>query len=314
MAKEKENDKIKEEKFYVQSTDSGLFKIREHYGTLIDADDLDAWNELLDRLSAGSLALDLTQDEVSDIDINNLKYFETWSYLITVEAYSVISKTLNLIDLGFKKKGISYFLSEVRKNPMRKFYFDTGIYRAAQLAGEGNYPKISYLTTLKSKIPDPYFETSKKLWEQFMDTKGIEYFFLNKNGWLGEYKEFAKLTLVPSLGLQKYTNFLISIRDSETRKIVHGVESYGKYIFIKEMKKELVELHLEDWLAATGIIFFNDVKSLILTVAPFVGRVIRSLIKTQNVEDRYQKVKKVRENNIAIQMTNKNINLLKSKG
>ncbi len=306
------NIDLGEERYYVQSTDSGIFKLEEHYGTLIDTQDPDAWKELMEKLPAGSLCLDLSSNKATNIDLESIKYFETWSYLVTVEFYHVISKTLNLVDMGFRKKGIAYFKKEIRKNPMRKFYFDTGIYRIAQMAKEGKAPKVSYLTTEKSKVPDPYFNLSKKLLEQFIDTGGLDYYLLSNSneGWIGEYNILSKFTLIPSDNLGNYTNFLISVRDIQARKIVHGIESLPN-LFLIEVKEQIKDFKIEDLIPGITILYNRDVNSLISFALPFVGRIIRTVAKIKDIKKEKEKIDNARKESSSIKIKKMNMKILK---
>ena len=54
---------------------------------------------------------------------------------------------------------------------MRKLYFDTGIYRIAQMAKEGKAPKISYLTTGKRSKSEDYIEIFKDRDEENISLK-----------------------------------------------------------------------------------------------------------------------------------------------
>jgi len=222
--------------YYVHSTDSGIFNLREHFGTLRAINEVDEWEELLEKIPPGSLALDLETDEVSDSDVKNVKYFEEWSRCLTEDTYKILSETLDRIEKDWGE-GQAYFRSKLKKNPLRKFYFDTGIYKIAELAGEKKAPRISYLTTIKSfEVPDlekkserkKYLELSTRLWEKFMDTGGIDYFLLKGRDWdtHKETAELSKLTLIASEALAPVSGMVLSFRDKEAKKISHGMSSW----------------------------------------------------------------------------------------
>lgn len=303
----------KDDRFYVQSTDSGLYKMEEHYGIILNSDDPDEMDELLNYLSPGCLVLDLSTDKVTNDDKKAIKYFERWSHLVTIRTYHIINETLNIIEISSTKKGRVlfkkakiYYMNEVKKNPLRKFYFDTGIFQALSLAKKGKLPKVSYLTTNKSKVDSKYEKVSSRLLTTFLDN-GIEYYLLPKDGWANEYEPFKNLTLVPyGDGIKKTTSSLISIR-GEAGKIAHGVDNYGLYLFTKNLESQFKSLQLEDITPLAFLVEKNiDIDSLLSTTMPFLGRFIRALIKINNINEYYTKLKTVREEE-AIEITKKNL-------
>jgi hypothetical protein len=305
-----------DERFYVQSTDSGLYKIEEHYGIILTSDDPYEMNELLTCLPPGCLVLDLSTDEMTDTDKESIKYFEKWSHLITIRTYHIISETLNYVDIStneksqvLNKKAKSYYMNQVKKNPLRKFYFDTGIFQALLFAKKGKLPKISYLTTNKSKVEQRYEKVSSELLSAFL-AAGIEYYLLPEDGWVGKYKPFENLTLVPyGKEIKRITNSLISIR-GEGGKIAHGVDSYGLYLFEKNLKSQF-NLKPEDIIPFIFLPSSQDISSILLNVVPFLIRFIRALIKTtKDINENYTYLKSVRDS-IAIKIKdNKDLRLL----
>jgi hypothetical protein len=304
-----------DERFYVQSTDSGLHKIEEHYGIILTSDDPDEMDELLNYLPAGCLVLDLSTNEMTDTDKKSIKYFERWSHLITTRTYHIISETLNYVDIStneksqvLNKKAKSYYMNQVKKNPLRKFYFDTGIFQALLFAKKGKLPKISYLTTNKSKVEPRYKEVSSKLLSAFLD-EGIEYYLLPKDGWVDEYKPFENLTLVPyGKGIKRMTNSLISIR-GEGGKIAHGVDSYALYLFTSQFnfKPEDIIPFLS---LAGSTADIPSILSNLSNVVLILSRFIRALIKTtKDINKNYTDLENVRYSN-AVNITGANLNLL----
>ena len=249
---------VEKEKFYVNSTDSGLFKISEHYGMLSDTVEPDEADELLTNLPPGSLCLDIEISEVTNNELNNIKYFESWSNLITNKAFHIIEETLELISLGYEEKAKLFFINSVSKNPLRKFYFDTGIYKAIKLASRGLYPKVSYLTTYKSKVNSKYFNSSSKLLNEYIKlsgNKGLDYYLLEQ-GWENEYNPLSKLTLIPSSELSRYTKYLFSVRKDELKKIAHGI-SYRSYFFIKDLENLILHPNLLERTTYEGLFIKN---------------------------------------------------------
>jgi hypothetical protein len=305
-----------DERFYVQSTDSGLYKIEEHYGIILTSDDPDEMNELLTYLPPGCLVLDLSTDKMTYTDKKSIKYFERWSHLITIRTYHIISETLNFIDISDEKKSRAlfnkakiYYMNQVKKNPLRKFYFDTGIFQALSFAKEERLPKISYLTTNKSKVEQRYEKVSSELLSAFL-AAGIEYYLLPEDGWVGKYKPFENLTLVPyGKEIKRMTNSLISIRGNGG-KIAHGVDSYGLYLFEKNLKSQF-NLKPEDIIPSIFLLSSQDISSILLNVVPFLIRFIRALIKTtKDINENYTDLKSVRDS-IAIKIKdNKDLRLL----
>jgi len=304
-----------DERFYVQSTDSGLYKIEEHYGIILTSDDPDEMDELLTYLPPGCLVLDLSTNEMTDTDKKSIKYFEKWSHLITIRTYHIISETLDFVDISaeklraLSKKAKIYYMNEVKKNPLRKFYFDTGIFQVLSFANEGKLPKISYLTTNKSKVEPKYEKVSSKLLSAFLE-QGIEYYLLPTNGWIGEYNPFENLTLVPyGDRIKRMTNSLISIR-GEGGKIAHGVDSYGLYLFEKNLNSQFNSLKLEDIIPFIFLARFPNIPSFLSNVVPILSRFIRALINTtKDINENYRDLKNVRDSK-AIKITDNNLGLL----
>lgn len=249
--------------FYVQSRDSGLFLPREHYGMILRTEEVGEIEKLINVLPPGSLFIDLSTDEVTEEDRKAIFYFEEWSRMISEISYSIVEETLeSLEDLSMSKlsqntliieeEGLSEFkkikeiLGKLKgKNPLRKFYFDTGIFGALKLAEANKLPKISYLT-LKPNREDrvkicrnsKFLELSSMILRHYID-HGCEFFVVERSN-IGGIRGniFNGLTLVPyGENLQKKTTALFSFRDDETRKIAHGIESYALYVFIKDFDK-----------------------------------------------------------------------------
>lgn len=300
------------ERYYVQATDSGLFKPQEHYGMILESDNPDEAEELIGELPPGSLAIDISQDEATEDDFNNLVYFEKWSKLITQKAYFVVQETLDLLSSGLPHNAKSLFLRTVTKNPARKFYFDTGIFKAAVLAAEGKLPRISYLTTNKSKVSDKMYKASKKILEQFLDgtrknaNHGLEYFLLEDDGWSGRYIDLSKLTLIASKQLSRFTNCIFSIRDKKTKKIAHGFSYYGLYQYCDNLKNAFKGIQVNELIPPAMVIIAGQMSpiAILMSSLPFAEKFIRAATNIKSISASIQFVEQVRREALPITTNN----------
>lgn len=230
---------VDRERFHVNSTDSGLFKPSEHYGSVLQSNEIEEIKELLEVLPPGSLMLDVVKEDNGTLDWNieatntdrqNLIYFEIWSKKISEFAAEILSNTLNRIDIGRQKEAYEYFKLQIGKNPLRKFYFDTGIYQAVLLSKKFKnlFPKVFYLTTAKSKVYKDEFDVAWSILEAYLEN-GIEYHYLQLDGWKDDFTPLSILTLFPTEGLSKLTSYLSSEREKEAKKISHGTSFHAKY-------------------------------------------------------------------------------------
>lgn len=313
------NIDVTNQRYFVNSTDSGLFKLSEHYGLLLDSDDPDESEEILNRLPPGCLLLDLENEDVTKNELKNLKHFEDWSKIITQKAYHLVEDTLDLISSNYDTKAKILFQNAVSKNPLRKFYFDSGIYKTILLASEGKVPKISYLTTPKSKVNEKLFNVSKSLLNSFLNastngSSGIEYFILER-GWKAEYEPLSTYTLVPSPDISFSTKFLFSIRDNEAKKIAHGI-SYNGFFLANEIQHEMKKYDIGDFIAmgfSAGTFLVNksiDNHVFFHILLPFVYKILKAIKKTSKPFcDDVRIIEDARRNSLKI--TDSNFNALK---
>lgn len=251
-------------RFSVQSTSSGLTLPAERYGMLLpDEPDQGAEEELLDLLPPGSLRLHLDDRPASD-DLPSLAYFERWSRLVTAKAYSLIADIEEVLSCAHEARHAgkrpspewtrlarAVYLSAVSKNPMRTFYFDTGVLAAAEAsqADPGRYPVVQYVTTRHSA---PQTETGQRLLRDVIDRcgEGLDLYYRRRGNLAPILDEF---TLVP-LGAQLSARgtFLWSIRDEEARKISAGLEGRAS-LLAQHRAQAAVRAHAKVELLVGGI-------------------------------------------------------------
>jgi hypothetical protein len=296
-----------QQRYYVHSTDSGLFKPVEHYGMILNSEEPDEVEEMMKKLEPGTLVLDIENEDATINDCQNLVYFEEWSYLITTKAFHIVSETLDMFYRGYSSTAKTFYINAVSKNPVRKFYFDTGIYKTACLASKDKVPKVSYLTTYKSRVSEDLFGISKRIIEKFLDTNGIEYYLLAENGWVGNYEPLSFLTLIPSRNLGKFTNSLISIREKGLKKIAHGVSSLGWYLFAESIEPE-IKSSFEKWEDALAVI--TSLKDPVLYMRSAI-KLTRAITQLRGKSKEYQALIEDVRRNIATRITIKNLELLK---
>lgn len=242
-------DQGPDDRYCVHSTDSGLAAPSERYGMLMPAGaDPEIAMELLEEIPPGSLLLDLSADQATPDDRANLKFFENWSRLITARTHSIVSETLSMRSYGTKRNrahrsslygrlGRAYYLEALTKNPMRTFYFDTGILGAARLAVRDGLPKVQYATTRRTKIQKKGRQgaAGRAMLEQLFGKygDGIEFYVSDGAEWPSE--GMAAWTLVPiGPNLTSRTSCLWSIRGADSRKISHGIEGLRRDAYLRE--------------------------------------------------------------------------------
>lgn len=236
------------DRYCVNSADSGLVVPEERYGMLLPAGaDKDMANELITEIPPGSLLLDLSNQNATEEDCQALKYFENWSRLITAKAYAIATETLSLHSYArrrgnlhraslYEKLARGTYLDALSKNPMRTFYFDTGIYGAARLAARLGFPKVQYVTTRRTRVGrskgDPGRHMLDTLFTSFGD--GIEFYLTKGVEW--PERTMATWTLTPSgRQLPHRTSCLWSIRGSQNRKIVRGMEGLKRHVYAQRV-------------------------------------------------------------------------------
>lgn len=223
-------------RYSVQSASSGLTIPSERYGMLLPDDpDQGAEEELLELLPPGSLRLHLDQRPPED-DLGALAYFERWSRLVTAKAYSLIADIEEVLSCAHEahhagkrptpewtRLAQAVYLSAVAKNPMRTFYFDTGLLAAAEAAGSApeRHPAVQYVTTRHST---PTSQTGQRLLKEVLDRcgDGLELFCRRRGNLPPILDEFTLVPLGPELNAAG--TFLWSIRDEDARKISAGLE------------------------------------------------------------------------------------------
>lgn len=285
-----ETIQIKNERFFVHSTDSGLYQPREHYGMLLESQDPEAIDELMIRLPPGCLSMDIWTEQATKDDLMNLQYWEEWSRLITSQCARIVNSTLDLIDGGYSANARHFFLNSLTKNPMRKFYFDMGIWQAAKLAARGDFPKVSYVTTRSSQMPRVLHKKGKEILLAFLEetsvngVEGIEYYRLDEIGWPGKYQRWHTLTLVPTKNLSKYTNVLLSNRDIKTRKITQGCSFHAASMWLALTKAEFKNIKLEDIVPFILLPADIGMISIASTAIPLIGRMTRARFKLGRIK------------------------------
>jgi len=225
-----------DDRFAVNSTDSGITLPAERYGMLLpDADDFDFGSALLEMIPVGGLTLDLSTESATDVDCRNLRYFETWSRLITARAYSTVSEALNLCDYDRARNhgdrldaqlAIGYFVTAVAKNPMRTFYFDSGLLAAAGRALQGG-PKVQYVTTRRSCASRDPRDPARSMIEALFDIygRGLDFYLTFDADWPSDREFLRRWTLIPLGGrLSHRTCSIWSERQAAIKKITHGHE------------------------------------------------------------------------------------------
>ncbi|HEX7262137.1 MAG TPA: hypothetical protein VF258_10010, partial [Luteolibacter sp.] len=70
------------------------------------------------------------------------------------------------------------FTSIVANNPMRTFYFDTGLYGAARIATQLGLPKVQYVTTRRSMIGKTKNDPGRRMLQSILNDVGggIEFY------------------------------------------------------------------------------------------------------------------------------------------
>jgi hypothetical protein len=224
------------DRFAVNSTDSGLMVPAERYGMpLPDSSDFDLTAALLEELPIGSLTLDFSSDASTNADCLSLRYFERWSRLVTARAYSAVTQSLNLLDHCHApghgetldtELAVGYFMDAAAKNPMRTFYFDSGLLAAAATSKAGG-PRVQYVTTRRSRASrdprDPARTMIQDLIERYGD--GLDLLMTFEQDWPADKAFLRRWTLTP-LGpnLAHRTCCIWSERESSVKKISHGYE------------------------------------------------------------------------------------------
>jgi hypothetical protein len=310
------------DRYCTQSTDSGLLMPTERYGMLLPNDvDPDLANGLIQELPTGCLMLDLSSRSATLVDRENLKYFENWSRLITAKAYSVVTEALSLhqyLDRKGPHKANLYnkvargtFMKALSNNPMRTFYFDTGIIGGARAASISGLPKIQYVTTRQSTISKGRSSPGLKLLDQLLARAGdgIELYITEGRDW--PVGDMASWTLIP-IGdkLPSRTSCLWSVRGVGARKIAKGIEGLRRDAFLRQAV-DPAEIGLEGVEAIAGALLGGTlIPSQVLLGVVLGGGLgtTANVVKLRNranqniealaripVDDQYHRVREVRD-------------------
>lgn len=263
--------------------------------------------ELLREVPIGSLLLDLSTPHATTADRANLRYFENWSRLITSRAYAVATETMSLRSYGRRWRGTSChraniykqlaratFLEALTKNPMRTFYFDTGLLGAARLAATQGLPKIQYVTTRRTRIGKSRSDPGKKMLEAVFESygEGVDFYITDGLEW--PEPGMSTWTLTP-MGerLPGSTSCLWSIRSPDSRKIAHGLEGLRRNAYLRgvfdpsEVATEAAEAGLGALAGAAGGAALAPGSSI---VGILLGSLVGSTVNLGRVRNNVRKV------------------------
>ena len=288
-----------DDRYSVHSTDSGLVSPVERYGILMPSGaDAGVADKLLAEIPPGSLLLDLSRESATSEDRANLPYFENWSRLVTAKAYYSVAETLSIHAYSktrtryhrnstYSNLARAYYLEDLTKNPMRTFYFDTGILGAARLAIRSGLPKVQYVTTRHTKVAKgkagaPSRRMLDSLFDGFGD--GIEFYYVDSADW--PEPGMAAWTLVP-IGdkLPTKTSCIWSIRRADSRKISHGLEGLRRDAYLQNVVSP-GELMTEGVEAVAGGIFGGAVLPGQVVTGVILGGLLGTGLNVKRVRDR----------------------------
>ena len=262
------------ETLFVHATTSGLVNPQEYYGSLYNV--VRSRRTVPSWAKPGSLALNLGTTKVSDEEIERLEFFEYWSRALAEMFWEM------------RHSG------EVKKNPARKIYFDSGI----GISGH----KVSYLLTKNTF--GSYNAKEKALWKMvfqyFREAAGVQIYYIATPGFTKNFKELNDWTLFGIKDNRISGIVLKSERETEKKKISHGHSFLADFV-IALSKKELEEIILE-LLAKMEIVVAAIVKDLdwilrLLMMIAFGTKVTKTFLKRRRlVLEKMDEIRKIAQN------------------
>lgn len=244
------------DRFCVQSTTSGLFSASERYGYLISSHasmkvKSEEAHALLEQIPVGSLTLDLTNDRPQRADRVAAVYFERWSSRVARKTLPIVNDAVlsceRVLDTPARKRRrmrkevADEFENMSGKNPMRTFYFDSGLLAVARRAYHHpeQSPMVQYLTTTRSNPAVDDSDAGPEMLSAVRKYCGTGLKVYVEPRFTFSRSELSQWTLVPLGPGLRDARTIWSNRSEASAHIVHGFEGRSSGYLINRSKRAL---------------------------------------------------------------------------